>query len=74
MKAKSFESVELLMMTVLCVIASIVAVVINHPRTEQMIALTIFLALMAFIARYRQHRHYRTLRATARRKRRVTRQ
>ncbi len=72
-KVKNFESVELLMMTALCAVASIIAIVIGHPRMWLMVWLTAFMGLIAFIARYRQNRHnYRTLNGVAwrRRKRR----
>ncbi len=70
MKVRNFESVELLMLTAMCAIASIIAAARNHPRTVLMIWLTVFMGLIAFIARYRQHRqNYRTLHGTARRRR-----
>ncbi len=72
MKIKNFESAELLLMTALCAIASIIAIAMDHPRKWLMIWLTAFMGLIAFIARYRQHRQkFRTLQGTARRRRRA---
>lgn len=69
MKLRSLESMELMLMTGLGVIATFIALVVGHARTEMMIVLTLLMALMAFIARFRHRREIRTLKAKGKRKR-----
>ena len=68
MKIRNYESAELLLMTVVFVLGTIWAVYIGHPRAELMIVLTLLLALMSFVARFRHSRQIRTLHAHGRRK------
>lgn len=68
MRARNFESVELILLTVGCAVATVVALCVGHARTITMIGLTALMALMAFVARFRHHRHIRTLDRRGRRR------
>lgn len=69
MKLRSTEATGLLILTGLCAIATVTAIFLGHEHLELMIVLTLVMALVAFVARYRHHKRVQTLHATGRRKR-----
>lgn len=72
MKIRHRESLELLIMTCIGVIACVVAIVMHHPRLFLMIVLTAIMAGITFIARFRHRRSVETLHAKGRRRKKAT--
>lgn len=70
MRIKSFESAELLSLTVLGTVMCVVGYYRRHPRLEFLVGVTVAMGVMAFIARFRQRRQIKTLSTPAKRRRR----
>lgn len=68
MKKLSLEYIELILLTALFAGATVYALFLQHRRSVFMLVLTVLMALIAFVARYRHRRAYRTVRGRGRRK------
>lgn len=69
MKARNHEFIELLLLTILFAVGTVVAIVKQHPRMLLMIVLTAFMVFLTFLSRFRHQRKYKTLHAKGRRRR-----
>lgn len=73
MKAPNLESRELMLLTGIQFAVTIVAILMDHSRTEFMIVMTLLMAVMAFLASLRHRkRRVRTLPGRGQRKARAS--
>ena len=63
MKKRNQEAAELLLMTGLCGVVTAISVGVQHARWEFMLFLTILMAVMSFVARFRRKDRVQTLQA-----------
>lgn len=68
MKNMNHESQELMILSIVGLLATIIALHREHPRSLLLLVLTLFMLAISFIARYRQHRQIKTYEARLRRK------
>lgn len=70
MRTHNTESFELILITLGCAAATLIALIKGHQRFSLLITLTLLMAVMAFVARYRHRRRIRTLHGKGHRRRR----
>lgn len=68
MKIRHLQSLELLILTGMCMLATIIALFLGKEHVDLLIILTLLMAVMAFIARYRHRREVKTLQGKGRRR------
>lgn len=68
MKKQHYQFIELLLLTGLFAILTVIAIAIGHERSILMIFLTVFMILITFVARFRSRRHVQTLQQKGRRR------